>query len=607
MMRADQQASASGAAMSPTFHLPSRTATFHGFLALARGRLVAAAFVGGLTQVCAVGLLAVAAWLISRAAQMPPLLTLSVAIVGVRAFGIGRGVLRYAERLIAHDAVLDVLARVRARVFESMVAADPQRTLSTNRSDDLVVLVRDVDELQYLPLRVYLPVASAAVAVSACVALQMWIDPVAGVVLALFALASSAISWWASHAVPEADASVTDAQSRVARAVHESMLGAADLAALSATERALVQVASAQEELELRSRRAQWAGSAGSSAMALLQALALFALACRLVPLRARGEVPAVWLASALLLPLALSEALNAVTTAAVQWRALRGSLVRVDTVLSLGSLGLEVGVGSGLLAGEMADASRATATQEVTSPPAPAESNVLAAPVPALQLSHISARWPGASAQTLDGISIVVPQGSIALVTGNSGSGKSTLVSVIAGLLPVESGRVLMWDIDLVALSEATLRQRVAIVQQEAHVFTMSLAENIRLASPPGTRADDEQIWQALRAVGLGDWANGLPHGIGTIVGSGGVLPSGGQRQRIALARLLVTAAELWVLDEPTEFLDRSAAAQVMRNLRASAAERAVTIIVASHHSEDGHGASQHIHLSRGRVVAAG
>lgn len=564
-------------------------ASFHAFLRPIRWRLALAAALGGLTQLCAIGLLATAAWLISRAAQMPPLLTLSVAIVAVRAFGIGRGVLRYAERLLAHDTVLAVLGRVRARVFEALASQSPEQQHALRRSDALVVLVRDVDELQYLPLRVYLPTASALVASVACVIVQWSIDSAAGVVLAAFVAASAALSWWAARAVPEADPQVGHAQAQVAAAVHDSMVGAADIAALGVAGRAVQQLASAQSSLERTARRSQWAANAGASATVVLQGAVIVLLAARLVPLMQAGRLAPVWLATALLLPLALAESLGGITTAAVQWRSLRAALLRVDAILGGSAAPPAQVVVEGIAgAGSGAEPSFTAPQHQRAGSDAHIELKFAAVePAPAVALSDASARWPGADVDALSEVRLALPERGTLVVTGNSGSGKSTLVSVLARLLALRSGTYQVHGADATVMPDERFRGDIAAAEQEAYVFAASLAENIRLASPAGARADDEQVWSVLERVGLAEWARCLPRGTDTQLGAGGVWPSGGQRQRIAIARVLLREAGVWVLDEPTEYLDQAAAEKVMRAVRVAATDRLAALLLVTHQPE--------------------
>ncbi|RFU37623.1 hypothetical protein DZF91_31940, partial [Actinomadura logoneensis] len=145
-------------------------------------RLGLAVLAGSGALICGIALMATSAWLISRASQHPPVLYLMVAIVSVRAFGMGRGVLRYAERLVSHDAALRLLARTRVRVFERLADLAPAVRPSGD-GGPLGVVLDNAEGVADRWLRGVLPMASAAVACGAAVVLEWWLLPSAGAVL----------------------------------------------------------------------------------------------------------------------------------------------------------------------------------------------------------------------------------------------------------------------------------------------------------------------------------------------------------------------------------------------------------------------------------------
>ena len=140
-----------------------------------------------------VGLTATAAWLIARASSMPPVITLWIAIAGVRFFGIARPVFRYVGRLISHDAAFRIVAEFRTKVYERLIPLTPSRLGRRHRGQILAGLVSDVDAVQEFDLRVLEPGAVAALVSAGCVALAVAILPSAGAVLA--AGLSSRESW----------------------------------------------------------------------------------------------------------------------------------------------------------------------------------------------------------------------------------------------------------------------------------------------------------------------------------------------------------------------------------------------------------------------------
>lgn len=548
-----------------------------------------AVLLGALTLVCGVGLLATAAWLISRAAQRPPMLTLTVAIVSVRAFGIGRGVFRYAERQVAHDAVLQVLGEVRARVFEALVAAEPSRQISMRRTDSLVTLVRDVDALQYLPLRVYLPASACAAALLACVAVEGLIDPVAAVLVAALSVAGVVVAWIGARAGlgPRSRTSSTmreRAEHDIAAAVGDAMAGAADIAMLGAHDAVAQKVLLAQRRVRERSRRDFARDASGSGVMLLLTGMTVAALAARLVPRMHSGTLSPVLLATAVLLPIAMSEVFALLVSAAAAWRQGVPALLRMAATLGSASL---------------ADGSGTASMAAVVAPPRTPTAEA------ALAAHDVTARWPGAQRDAVSGVSLEVKAGKTLAVSGESGCGKSTLVAALAGLLAASGDVRVCGEPVVVGGDDTALRRDLAVAEQEPWVFTTSVAENLRLAAPQDVQVDDAMEWQALDAVGLAAWVRAQPAALETLVGAGGVQLSGGQRRRLSLARLLMGNARVWLLDEPSEHLNEAAAAEVRAAMARYARGAGLARIIVSHHDEDLLGADSVLHVRLGQAVA--
>ena len=186
------------------------------WVATEKWRLALAIFLGSMAIGCGVGLLATSAWLISRASLQPPIFELDVAIVGVRAFGIGKGVFRYAERLTSHDAAFRALSKLRLAVYDRLAVVAPAGVPAYRRGDLLERLVRDVDATQDLPLRVIVPYASGALVALASVVLAFFILPAAGVVLLVsLLLAATVVPWITARAAADAERATAPERGRL--------------------------------------------------------------------------------------------------------------------------------------------------------------------------------------------------------------------------------------------------------------------------------------------------------------------------------------------------------------------------------------------------------
>ena len=197
------------------------------------------------------------------------------------------------------------------------------------------------------------------------------------------------------------------------------------------------------------------------------------------------------------------------------------------------------------------------------------------------VRVDQLVTRWhpsrPALPAVTLD-----LAEGQHLAITGANGSGKSTLLAALARHIDPEDGTYLLGGTAVLGMSLATARGAIALVDDEPHLFSSTLRENLRLARPTATDADLEV---ALDDAGLPAWLAGLPEGLDTWLGSGGRGVSGGERARIALARALLSGRPLLLLDEPVAHLDHATAVAVIADLTRTSTDR--TVVMVSHRSD--------------------
>jgi ABC-type multidrug transport system fused ATPase/permease subunit len=206
------------------------------------------------------------------------------------------------------------------------------------------------------------------------------------------------------------------------------------------------------------------------------------------------------------------------------------------------------------------------------------------------------------AGRDVLHGIDLDLEPGERVAVVGPSGAGKSTLGRLLAGIHPPREGRVEVGGVRLVDLPIDTLRREVALVTQEQHVFVGTLAENLRLARPA---ASDEQLREALEAVDALEWAEGLPQGLETVVGTGGFPLTPAHAQQVALARLVLADPHTLVLDEATSLLDPRAARHLERSL--ASVIRGRTVVAIAHRLHTAHDADRVAVIENGLLSELG
>nr|WP_203680778.1 thiol reductant ABC exporter subunit CydD [Streptomyces microflavus] len=539
-----------------------------------RGQLALALLLGSLAVGSAVGLMAVSGWLISRASEQPPVLYLMMAVTATRAFGIGRAVFRYAERLVSHDAVLKLLAELRVAVYRGLERVAPAGLRTVRRGDLLSRLVADVDALQDYWLRWLLPAGTALTVSVAAAGFTGWLLPEAGVVLAVGLLvAGVGVPLVSGAFARRTERQLAPARAALATRVTDLLGGTAELTVAGALPARQAHMRAADGLLTRIASRAATATALGSGLSALVCGLTVVAAALVAVPAVNDGRLAGVALAVVVLTPLAAFEAVAGLPLAVQYRQRVLRSAERVYEVLD--------------------------APVPVREPAAPADAP--SSPFP-LEVRGLSARYPGAHHDALRSLDLTLVPGRRIAVVGPSGSGKTTLAQVLLRFLDASSGTYSIGGVAADALDGDTVRRSVGLCAQDAHVFDSSIRENLRLAR---TGASDAELYDALSRARLLEWVRSLPEGLDTPVGEHGARLSGGQRQRLALARALLADFPVLVLDEPAEHLDLATADALTADLLAATEGR--TTVLITHRLAGVEAVDEVLVLDAGRVAQRG
>ena len=496
-----------------------------------------------------VALMGVSAWLLTFAALLVPVLFLEAPSVLVRFFGISRGAFRYVERLVGHDLALRLQSALRLETYRRLAGTT---LIGRRRGDLLTRVIADVEAVQDLVVRVWIPfTASALVIGGTALALAVISPGSALVLLASAVVAGLLLPLLAQRASSRADADAVPLRGELADAVHEIAGAAPDIVAYGVRDAYAGKLLAVDARLRADEARSTWVRGVASAAQVLAAGTAVvgaLVIGSGEVAGRTIGPGLVAWmrdivflnidvppthqvettlLAVLVLTPLALHEALSTLIQAAQTRTRARAALRRVEAVLDAEPIGV----------GDV---------------PAPAE------PVtdPALELAGLDAGWPGREA-VVSGLELSVGKGEQVALAGPSGVGKTTVAATILGLIPALGGRV-------------TTRGRIGYLAQDAHIFTTTIAENLRIGKRDAT---DDEIAAALARAGLD-----LPPD--RMVGETGAKLSGGEARRVALARLLIGDYQVLILDEPTEHLDVLTASALMDDICATTSEAAVLVI---------------------------
>lgn len=500
-----------------------------------------------------------------RGALGRPVLLLLAVVVGAALLG---GVERYLLQRTAEGVVLRTRTRLAAHLLRLPVAEHDRR-----RTGDLLSRVgADTTLLRAVVTSGLVEAASSVLIVIGAAVGMALLDPVLLLVTLVAVGAGLGLVLTASHRVRALSAEAQASVGAMTAAVERALTAVRTIRASGAESRetaAVTASATAAYSAGLRTARLQAAvAPAGSLAVQGSFLLVLGLGGARV----ARGTITVADLVAFVLylflLVLPLGQALQAWTTLQTGL----GALSRVEEVLAL------------------------PAEQDTGTAALPASGNTLLLELDDVRFSYDD-RVP-----VLQGVSFRVARGTRTALVGPSGAGKTTVLALVERFYDVTSGAVRLGGVDVRDLPRAVLRGQLGYVEQEAPVLAGSLHDNLRLAAPGAT---ESQLQDVLEAVGLSELVERAPDGLETEVGDGGVLLSGGERQRLAIARTLLAAPALLLLDEPTSNLDARNEALLRRAVDAVARDR--TLLVVAHRLSTVVDADQIVVMEHGRVVAVG
>jgi ATP-binding cassette, subfamily C, bacterial CydC len=535
-------------------------------------RVALAVGLGALTMLCGVGLITAAGYLISRAAEHPPILALTTTIVVVRFFGLARPLSRYLERLASHDLALRSLGRIRGRIYARLEPLAPGE-LECYRSGDLLSrMVGDVDALQGLFLRGVGPPAAALVVAAVCVAFAAALSPLAAAILALGLVAGGVgvplLAAWLARSSGRRQAA---ARGELTADLVELLRGAPELAVYGCVDDRVAAIRAADHGLTRLARHDALVAGLAEGLTVVVAGLTVTAVLVVAVDAHAAGSLDRVLVATLALFALASFESVASLPAAA---RELSATLDAGRRVL------------------ELTERVPAVRDPEHHAPP-PRER-------PVVELQKVTARYHDGAA-VLEGMELLLEPGRKVALVGQSGAGKTTVVNLLLRFLDPVDGRVTIDGVDLRDYGQTDVRATFSLAGQGAHLFSSTIRENLRLARPGAT---DEELVAALRRARIADWVASLPEGMDTFVGEEGTRLSGGQRQRLVLARALLATGPVLLLDEPTAHLDPETARVLMEDVLDAAADR--TVLLITHRREGLEHMDEIVTLDGGRRAAA-
>ncbi len=496
-----------------------------GFMKPLRGWILISTMTGLATVAAGVGLLGTSAYLIASAAFHPSIAELSVAVVGVRFFGISRGVFRYLDRLVSHHVNFKLLSILRIWFYDCLKLLAPARLIHYQRGDLLSRAIGDIDTLDQFYVRAVSPVISAIFAtVGFSMLVGSWNVRLGWILAAGLSVTSFVLPALVYIFSRGPAKQLVDQRAILSQTMLDTLRGAAEIIVFQQQEEELTQI----NRVSLQTNRAQvglahsQGLSNGMNAVLTQGTVALMLLVG--IPLVRTGELDGIMLAVIVLITMASFEISIPIAQAAQFWESSLQAARRLF---------------------EMADQQPAI-IEPVIPVSVPEKPNIL--------IRNLSFQYHGNLPLAADHLNIDIPYGRKIALVGENGSGKTTILNLLMRFWDCQPGEILIDGIPVQEFSPKELRQRIGYVSPGGAIFQTTLRQNLLLANPGALDAD---LLRVLDSVQLGEWVQTLPDGLDTWLGASGLTISGGQLQRIQLARGLLMDAPIYLLDEPTTHLD--------------------------------------------------
>ncbi len=536
-----------------------------------------AALLGFATIGSSIGLMATAAYLISAAALHPSIAVLQVSIVGVRFFGLSRGVFRYLERLVSHQVTFRLLARLRVWFYRAIEPLAPAGLMAYRSGDLLNRIVTDIDNLQHFYIRVIAPPVVAGLVILLMWLLMATFDIRLAVMTVIFLLlAGLALPLLTRRLSRGSGQRLTAGRAELNVALVEGIQGAGELllAGRATTHRQRVDRLG-REFVELQEKEVRLSALQNAFSGLLTNWFTLVILLMA-IPLVNQGRLDGVYLA---VLVLAGIAGFEAVTPLAESWQHLEGSLAAARRLFELVDAG-----------------------QAVPKPAAPAG---VSSPVPqnfGLSVRNLAFRYGSGELPALENLSFELPPGKKLAVVGPSGAGKSTIVNLLLRFWEYQAGEIRLGGHDLRRYHPDNVRQLMGVVSQNAYLFNDTIRGNLLMANPQAGQAD---LIRVAQQAGIYDFIQTLPQGYDTWVGEQGLRLSGGQRQRLAIARALLKEAPILLLDEATANLDPLVEQEIIKTIHNLPGGQSVLMI--THRLVGLESMDEILVLETGRIVERG
>jgi len=542
-----------------------------------RGWMLAGAFFSVVTVLGNIALMAVAGWFLAAMAVAGVagiLINYLLPAALIRLFSIVRAGGRYLERLTTHEATFRLLSELRVWFYERLEPLAPARLQQFRGGDLLSRIHADIDTLHHAYLRVLVPVLVALAGIAVVVSvLSLYSASVALLALILLFAAGIVLPLIMRRAGERSGAWIIETRTALRAALVDCVQGMAELRVYGAAGRQARQIEHLTQRISAQEMRLSRLSGISEGSVGLCANFAMWGTLLIGVGLVSGGALQPSEFPMLGLLVLASFEAVGPLPLA---FQKLGETFAAARRVF------------------ELVDA-RPQIVATDTPSPAPLDAN--------LTFRGVRLRYDPRGPWALDGLDLDLAAGKCVAVVGASGAGKSSIVRLAVRFWEYQEGEVLLGGRDLRSYRTEDVRDFIAVVSQETHLFNTTILENLRIAAPD---ADEEAVIRAAQTAQIHDFIAGLPQGYETYVGEAGVRLSAGQARRIAIARALLKDAPILLLDEPTENLDPQTEQAVLEAIERLMAGRTVLLITHKLAVVQGR-VDEVLVLEQGRIVERG